>query len=113
VDGRDEPGHDEAPGTAHKCVTETGFSAERSAALSLTYSKAHTNPETMAMTMLPVDRALRIYGTLADRSETRGARERLARHLMKKYIEGETDEHRLTVEGVSYLRNLDREIDFR
>jgi hypothetical protein len=101
------------PATAHNCVTETGFSAERSAALSLTYSKAQTNPETIAMTMLPVDRALRIYGTLADRSETRGARERLARHLMKKYIEGETDEHRLTVEGLSYLRNLDREIDLR
>jgi hypothetical protein len=65
------------------------------------------------MTILPVDRSLRIYGTLADRSETKGARERLSRHLMQKYIEGETDEHRLTLEGLSYLRNLDREIDLR
>ena len=32
---------------------------------------------------------------------------------MKKYIEGEKDEHRLTVEGLSYLHNLDREIDSR
>ena len=32
---------------------------------------------------------------------------------MKKYIEGEKDEHRLTVEGLSYLRSLDREIDSR
>jgi hypothetical protein len=65
------------------------------------------------MNILPVDRALSIYGALADRSETKGAREGFFRHLMKKYIEGEKDEHRLTVEGLSYLRNLDREIDSR
>jgi hypothetical protein len=65
------------------------------------------------MNILPVDRALSIYGTLADRSEPKGARERLAKHLMKMYIEGEQDEHRLTVHGLSYLRNLDREIDSR
>jgi hypothetical protein len=62
------------------------------------------------MNILPVDRALSIYSTLADRSETKVARERLSRHLMKMYIDGETDEHRLTVEGLSYLRNLDQEI---
>ena len=65
------------------------------------------------MTNLPVDRALKIYSALADRSETKGARERLSKHLMKKYLEGEKDEHRLTVEGLSYLRSLDREIDSR
>jgi hypothetical protein len=65
------------------------------------------------MTILPVDRALRIYDTLSDRSEARGAREKLSRHLMKKYIEGERDQHRLTVEGLSYLRHLDRETDLR
>ena len=32
---------------------------------------------------------------------------------MKKYIAGEKDEHRLTVEGLSYLRNLNREINSR
>lgn len=63
------------------------------------------------MIILPVDRALSIYGALADRSETRGARERLSRHLMKLYIGGEKDEHRLTVHGLSYLRDLDRAID--
>ena len=42
-----------------------------------------------------------------------GARERLSKHLMKMYIEGEKDEHRLTVHGLSYLRKLDREIDSR
>jgi hypothetical protein len=65
------------------------------------------------MNILPVDRALSIYGALADRSETRGAREQLSRHLMKIYAEGETDEHRLTVHGLSYLRKLDQEIDSR
>jgi len=65
------------------------------------------------MNTLPVDRALTIYGALADRSETRGARDRLTKHLMKMYLEGEKDEHRLTVEGLSYLRNLDQQIDSR
>ena len=65
------------------------------------------------MHTLPVDRALSIYGALADRSETKGARERLSRHLMKLYIDGEKNEHRLTVHGLSYLRELDREIDSR
>ena len=63
------------------------------------------------MDILPVERALSIYGALADRSETRGARERLSRHLMKLFIDGEKDQHRLTVHGLSYLRDLDREID--
>ena len=65
------------------------------------------------MNILPVDRALIIYGALADRSETKGARERLSVHLMKMYIEGEKDEHRLTVEGLSYLHRLSQHIDSR
>ena len=65
------------------------------------------------MNILPIDRALIIYGALADRSETKGARERLSEHLMKMYTEGETDEHRLTVEGLSYLHNLHQDIDSR
>ena len=65
------------------------------------------------MTILPVDRALSIYGALADRSETKGAREQLSRHLMELYIGGEKDEHRLTVHGLSYLRELNRAIDSR
>jgi hypothetical protein len=55
----------------------------------------------------------RLYGARADRSETKGARERLSRHLMKLDIEGEKDEHRLTVHGLSYLRDLDRALDSR
>jgi hypothetical protein len=65
------------------------------------------------MNILPVDRALRIYGTLANRPETKGSRERLSRHLMEKFIAGERDVHRLTVEGLSYLRSLDRDVDSR
>jgi hypothetical protein len=65
------------------------------------------------MNSVPVDRALTIYGALADRSETKGARDRLTKYLMKRYIEGEKDQHRLTVEGLSYLGNLYREIDSR
>jgi len=65
------------------------------------------------MNSLPVDRALTIYGALADRSEPRGARDRLTKFLMKRYFEGEKDEHRLTVEGLSYLGDLHREIDSR
>jgi hypothetical protein len=65
------------------------------------------------MDILPVDRALSIYGALADRSETEGARDRLSKHLMKLYIEGEKDEHRLTVHGLSFLRDMDREMDSR
>jgi hypothetical protein len=65
------------------------------------------------MNILPIDRALIIYGALADRSETKGARERLSEHLMKMYTEGETDEHRLTVEGLSYLHHLHQDIDSR
>jgi hypothetical protein len=65
------------------------------------------------MNILPVDRALSIYSALADRAETRGARERLSKHLMKMFIDGEKDEHRLTVQGLSFLQDLDREIDSR
>ena len=65
------------------------------------------------MHTLPVDRALSIYGALADRSETKGTRERLSRHLMQLYIDGEKNEHRLTVHGLSYLRELNRENDSR
>ena len=63
------------------------------------------------MNMPPVDRALAIYGTIANRSELKGTRERLSQHLSKVFAEGEHDPHRLTVHGLSYLQNLDRERD--
>lgn len=65
------------------------------------------------MGTLPVDRALSIYETLADRSVVKGTRERLSKHLMKMYFEGEKDPHGLTVHGLSYLRAFDRYLDSR
>ncbi|HEY1401614.1 MAG TPA: hypothetical protein VF953_08490 [Terriglobales bacterium] len=60
------------------------------------------------MKALPVDRALAIYGTIANRSELKGTRERLSQHLWKVFPEGEHDLHRLTVHGLTYLQSLDR-----
>jgi hypothetical protein len=65
------------------------------------------------MNMLPIDRALSIYGALADRPEAKGSREGLSAHLTRRRLEGEQDEHRLTVEGLSYLQAFHREIDSR
>ena len=64
------------------------------------------------MNTLPVDRALSIYETLADRSAIKGTRG-VSKHLMKIYLDGEKDTHRLTVHGLSYLRELDRYTDSR
>jgi hypothetical protein len=88
------------------------FSGTISAGQAYPWSLLKPSPR-IPMNILPVDRALRIYGALADRSETKGARERLSRHLLQRYIDGEKDQHRLTVEGLSYLQKLDREIDSR
>ena len=63
------------------------------------------------MRTLPVDRALAIYETIANRSELEGTRERLSQHLRKIFLEGDHDPHRLTVHGLTYLQNLDRERD--
>lgn len=63
------------------------------------------------MNTLSVDRALAIYSTIANRSEQKGARERLSKHLRKVFLKGEQDPHRLTVHGLTYLRNVDRERD--
>jgi hypothetical protein len=65
------------------------------------------------MDILLVDRTLSIYGTLANRSEMKGAREQLSKHLMKMFLDGEKDEHRLTVHGLTFLQGIDREIDSR
>ena len=70
-----------------------------------------SEPWPMHMNTLPIDRALSIYGALANRTETKGAREKLSRHLMKKFSEGEKDPHRLTVCGLTYLRELDGSSD--
>jgi hypothetical protein len=43
----------------------------------------------------------------------RDIREKLSKHLMKIFIEGKKDEHRLTVHGLSYLRHLNQELNPR
>ena len=50
------------------------------------------------MNALPVDRALSIFGALANRPEAKGAREALSDHLTGICLKGEKDEHRLVVE---------------
>ena len=63
------------------------------------------------MNTLPVDRALAIYGTIANRWEQKGTRDRLSQRLWKVFLEGERDPHRLTVHGLTYLQDLDRARD--
>ena len=76
-------------------------------------SSAMKKSEGSSMPILPVERALRIYGAIADRSEVKGSREQLSTHLMKLYLDGERNEHRLTVHGLTYLSQLDRQRDSR
>jgi hypothetical protein len=59
------------------------------------------------MNIQAVDRAISIYEAIADRTEPKGAREKLSQHLGRLYINGEHDHHRLTVHGLSFLRDLD------
>jgi len=61
------------------------------------------------MNIQAVDRAISIYEAIADRSEPKDAREKLSRHLTGLYLRGEHDHHRLTVHGLSFLRDLERQ----
>ncbi|UZE51513.1 hypothetical protein ONR75_13440 [Rhodopseudomonas sp. P2A-2r] len=60
------------------------------------------------MNIQAVDRAISIYEAIADRTEPKGAREKLSQHLGRLYVNGEHDHHRLTVHGLSFLRDFDR-----
>ena len=60
------------------------------------------------MDLQAVDRAISVYGSLADCAEPKGAREQLSRHLNELYSKGEHDDHRLTVHGLTFLQDLDR-----
>ena len=63
--------------------------------------------------IIPVERTLNIYAAIADRNEPEGIRDRLFRHLVRKVIEGERDENRLTVHGLAFLQRVHRERDSR
>ena len=65
------------------------------------------------MNNLPVDRALSIYAAVADRSEARTPAIGCRNSSRREFAEGEKDEHRLTVEGLSFLQKFYREIDTR
>ncbi|MDB5500503.1 MAG: hypothetical protein JWR89_405 [Tardiphaga sp.] len=64
---------------------------------------------TIHQNIASVDRAINIYEALADRREPKGARDKLARHLDALYLNGERDPHRLTVHGLSFLRDYERQ----
>jgi hypothetical protein len=59
------------------------------------------------MDIQPVDRAIHIYEALADRREPSGVRAKLTRHLDGLQRAGEHDPHRLTVHGLSFLRDYE------
>jgi hypothetical protein len=56
----------------------------------------------------PIARAIRIYRSVARHDLDMRARRGLARHIKRLADEGVRDANRLTVHGLSYLRNLDR-----
>jgi len=59
------------------------------------------------MNIKAVDRAIAIYESLADSTEPRGARDKLASHLASLYSSGEHDDHRLTVHGLTFLQQFE------
>jgi hypothetical protein len=58
-----------------------------------------------------VERALSIYESFGDRqrADLVQARKALTRHVFGRISTGETSGHRLTVSGLAYLKQLERE----
>jgi hypothetical protein len=56
----------------------------------------------------PIARAIKIYRSVARHDPDMRARRGLARHIKRLADEGVQDANRLTVHGLSYLRNLER-----
>jgi len=56
----------------------------------------------------PIARAIKIYRNVAGHDLDMPARRGLARHIKRLADEGVHDANRLTVHGLSYLRNLER-----
>ena len=59
------------------------------------------------MTIAAADRAMDIYGALSGHGEFPGVRAELTEHLDQLLADGETDRHRLTVHGLTFLRRND------
>ena len=56
----------------------------------------------------PIARAIKIYRSVARQDPDLRARRGLARHIKRLADEGVRDPNRLTVHGLTYLRNLER-----
>ena len=56
----------------------------------------------------PIARAIKIYRSVARHDLDMQARRGLARHIKRLADQGVDDESRLTVHGLTYLRNLER-----
>jgi hypothetical protein len=56
----------------------------------------------------PIARAIKIYRSMARHELDLRTRRGLARHIKRLADEGVQDQSRLTVHGLSYLRDLDR-----
>jgi hypothetical protein len=59
------------------------------------------------MDIQAVDRAIDIYGALSGHAEAPDIRAKLSKHLDELQNSGETDYHRLTVHGLTFLREND------
>lgn len=57
----------------------------------------------------PLVRAMRIYRRMARHDLDQGTRRDLAQHIRRLAEQGEQDTGRLTVCGLSYLRDLERQ----
>jgi hypothetical protein len=56
----------------------------------------------------PIARAIKIYRSVARHELDMRTRRGLARHIKRLADEGVEDQNRLTVHGLTYLRNLER-----
>jgi hypothetical protein len=56
----------------------------------------------------PIARAIKIYRSVARHDLDMHARRGVARHIKRLADQGVEDENRLTVHGLTYLRNLER-----
>jgi hypothetical protein len=63
--------------------------------------------------MMATERALTIYGALAKHSATQETKRDLTLHLRRIFENGERDQGRLTVIGLSFLRDRDISINRR
>jgi hypothetical protein len=64
----------------------------------------------MRPNMMATERALTIYGALAKHSATQETKRDLTLHLRRLFESGERDQNRLTVLGLSFLRDRDIEM---